>query len=174
MDELIQEREVIQTKLNSIFNYFYTNNINQSTKLIDEQGYPRSDLDLYTITNYRSQLSKLENDLKLINSKLSEHLLDHHSKYTQPSQPSNNPPSHLKPWSIIDNILRDSPSWSAGLQTNDKIIMFGPFTHLSQNSFSDIPGFIKGNNLSPIPVQVLRNDKTNLSLTIHPNGNSIG
>lgn len=174
MEDLIKHREAIQSRLNEIFDYFYENKITKSTNLVDNHGYPRSDLDLYTISNYRNELSRLENDMKTVNEKLSNHLLHHHSKYSTPSQPTANPPSHLQPWSVIDNILTGSSSFSAGLHTNDKIISFGPFTHVTQDNFNQLPQFIKSNGNSPIEVLILRNDNTHLRFTIHPNGSSLG
>lgn len=75
--------------------------------LIDEEGYPRSDVDVYQIRHIRSQISRRLNDHKLIMKELERQLHHLHSiKKNTSSTKTNLTPSQ----STLDNISSDKSS----------------------------------------------------------------
>lgn len=186
MSDLINKREDINNELNVIFNYFKDNNIKKSTPLLDQEGFPRNDLDIVTITEYRQRLAVLQNDLERVNQDIYK-FLEQQPKTAVSSD--RKPIKHSTPWSIVKAIKPSSIADNAGLLKDDLIIQFGPFSHLTLDNFEKLPGFIQENRgvrkhlLKEIPpIDTLQNDvrviilrdKQEISYTFNLNGNPLG
>ncbi|TIB67036.1 hypothetical protein E3Q24_04268 [Wallemia mellicola] len=170
MSDLINKREDINNELNIIFSYFKDNNIKKSTPLLDKEGFPRNDLDIVTITQYRQRLTVLQNDLERINQDIYK-FLEQQPKTAASSD--RKPIKHSTPWSIVKSIKPSSIADNAGLLKDDLIIQFGPFSHLTLDNFEKLPGFIQENRGNDVRVIILR-DNQEITYTFNLNGSPLG
>lgn len=147
--QLILERDNMESKLKTLVETLnsQTNGNGLLGSLVDSEGFPRTDVDVYNVRLLRVEIIRLQNDVKDITSKIEAHLYKVHAQAKLEgvvnqvpitSQPVllisndntvndnvNNEKTDTV-LAIIDGVSPDSPSYDAGLKRNDKIIMFGP------------------------------------------------
>jgi 26S proteasome non-ATPase regulatory subunit 9 len=140
-------------------------NVGMEGNLIDEQGYPRADIDIYQVRLTRQRMNCLNNDYKevidqierLLAVKLSSTASSENDKSQQKSQASHTN-EKLKPFLQVSNIAPGSPSDKAGFQNKDEIVQFGPF--LAGNAtLNEISEHVKTKMGKIILVKVLRTDE---------------
>lgn len=166
---LVQKKADIEDQLNE-FNEILIRekNIGMTGELIDKEGYPRSDIDIYKVRLARQQINRLRNDYNALLIEIEKELVNIHSKFKQEDKPgefveksiplSNEQIIEHKPFAKITQVDSNSPSAEAGLETNDEIIQFGPFTHLNtQKSLAEIGDHVRKSENKIILVKVQRN-----------------
>jgi 26S proteasome non-ATPase regulatory subunit 9 len=94
--------------------------------LVDAEGYPRADIDLYNVRLARQHINCLQNDYKMLMNDIENHLYSLHSEIRAKQEQPKNLIAH-KPFLRVTQIDSNSPSQEAGLQLNDEIMQFGPF-----------------------------------------------
>ena len=108
-------------------------NVGMKGNLIDAEGFPRNDIDIYKVRIARQQINCLQNDYKDLMVKLEEELNLVHSTFKEKSAQSNaenvSVSSNLRPFIKITHVDQESPSFEAGIRVDDEILQFGPFTH---------------------------------------------
>lgn len=63
---LISRKESLQTELDSQFAILKANNSTLQTPLVDSQGFPRADIDVYAVRHARVRIIELRNDLRAV------------------------------------------------------------------------------------------------------------
>lgn len=61
---LMSQKEIIEAELDTQFSILKANNADMTTPLVDREGFPRADLDLYAIRHARRRINELRNDYK--------------------------------------------------------------------------------------------------------------
>ena len=149
-------------------------NVGMSGNLVDREGYPRNDIDIYKVRIARQQINCLQNDYKLLMSKLEEHLASTHSTYKQKlGQTEVTSHNNLKPFIKITHVDPNSPSFEAGLKVDDEILQFGPFIYSNtEKSLAQIAQHVKEKKDKIILLNVRRGaedaSKTNVKIKLIP------
>jgi 26S proteasome non-ATPase regulatory subunit 9 len=130
--------------------------------LVDAEGFPRGDIDVYKTRLDRVKLIEWRNDLKALMKQIEVGLVEMHRQHRQTrSTPA---VEEERPFAYVKAIAPDSPAWEGGLRRNDRILSIGPIRTASR--LHDLPQFVhKG---QPLHVHISR-DNTLLALTIVPN-----
>jgi len=63
---LMSQKENIEAELDAQFSILKANNIDMTTPLVDREGFPRADVDLYAIRHARRRINELRNDYKAV------------------------------------------------------------------------------------------------------------
>lgn len=63
---LISRKESLQAELDSQFNILRANKSTLQTPLVDSQGFPRADIDVYAVRHARVRIIELQNDLRAV------------------------------------------------------------------------------------------------------------
>jgi 26S proteasome non-ATPase regulatory subunit 9 len=63
---LMSQKENIEAELDAQFSILKANNIDMTTPLVDREGFPRADVDLYAIRHARKRINELRNDYKAV------------------------------------------------------------------------------------------------------------
>ncbi|MPC58817.1 26S proteasome non-ATPase regulatory subunit 9 [Portunus trituberculatus] len=58
---LVQEKEKVEQTLKELWDVLKSNNVGLSESLIDSEGYPRSDIDVYQVRHARHQIKYKKN-----------------------------------------------------------------------------------------------------------------
>ncbi|KAF9920135.1 hypothetical protein FBU30_010063 [Linnemannia zychae] len=164
--------------------------------LIDQSGFPRSDIDIVAVRTARSNIVRFKNDLKALMLQIEEalhavhaealkekHKRDAEKKKEQelsgsaslPAQ-SSSIASHethqdkpLSPFARINAVAPDSPARDAGLVQGDKIVSFGPVDANTPNTLPTLSAHVQSHENRPIVVKVQRGDSPDLvSLVLVP------
>ncbi|SSD61754.1 uncharacterized protein SCODWIG_03515 [Saccharomycodes ludwigii] len=183
---------IANTTLNNYDNAIFPSKTNDymNAPLINRDGYPRDDVDIFTIRLLRQNCNMLKNDLT--------HLIDYihvemgkywegvdKKKGTSNSTITNNndnatfDPIQASPFCKITGVLKGSPSDQCGLQDNDLLCRIGAIDTLKYYSSHDkllgVSNYVKEHIDREIPVMIKRKQNgafINLELTLIPNSNN--
>lgn len=136
---LVARKDAIEKEIQEQQALLDANNSTMTTELVDNEGFPRGDIDVYTVRHARVRIIELRNDLKSVTDELAVALQD---VFNSP-EPGPNPaetsagspsePEALKPFARVDGVAPGSPANEAGLLREDLLLTFGG---LSAASFS--------------------------------------
>ncbi|CAH8523095.1 unnamed protein product [Schistosoma mattheei] len=176
-DGLVDEKNRIEKKLSELSEILRQNgNVGMDTPLVDDEGYPRSDIDVALIRITRNNIHCLNTDHKQIMLELESVLHEIHEYARQnPSKnvltdgnacSSENKLSDdqsaqivKKPFLKIDQISPNSIAEQADLKVGDRIVQFGSVSADNFNSLQDLSTVFR--NTSPgscIHMSIVRGD----------------
>ena len=148
--------------------------------VVDKEGYPRADIDLYNVMAKRNRLACINTDHKILMKRIEELLISIYAegsaaveKDIQRSIPRKIDPvasvkgEILVPFAKINEILDTSPAHEAGLMDGDLLISFGTVNSLCTSPLSYIPDIVKQNVGKAIELVVKRGD-TNINIQLTP------
>ncbi|KAH7099570.1 hypothetical protein BKA62DRAFT_709397 [Auriculariales sp. MPI-PUGE-AT-0066] len=166
---LISQRDDLRADLDAQYEILKANNCTGSEPLVDAAGFPRADVDIYSVRRARVRIIELRNDLTRVTDDIAKALegvfvAPVEGAATEPDQPS----TELQPFAKVDGVAPNSPAASAGLQRGDLIIKFGTLTAASfvGGSLAPLVEMVGANENRAIPLKVAReNSAVFLSLT---------
>jgi len=167
---LIQKKENVESEISTYLSILRSNNIDMSSPLVDVDGFPRSDIDIWAVRKARVRIIELRNDMKDIMNELGKALEDIYAKPTidssamsqvQQEQDIDTVQENMIPFARVDGVAPCSPAAEAGMQKEDLILKFGNLTKSSFNPPSA---------LTPLAWLVSQNENVSsvLSLQIQP------
>lgn len=152
-----------------------------SGPLIDTEGFPRSDIDVYHVKNQRRRLRELNTDHKDLMRKVEslmsriykieseqdqptvilEVTINDHSVSTE-NKLKNDERMSAMPLSmfLVDSIANDSPATVSGLKLHDEILQFGNISYITANFLIEVSNLVANSVGQTIPVMVKREGKT--------------
>jgi len=107
--------------------------------LVDEEGYPRADVDVIAARNDRHKLARLKSDYDALTDRIQAMLFELHASekagkekeepirtMQRKSEADSTPPQPTSgPFAVVEEVQADSPAAEAGLQAGDRILEFG-------------------------------------------------
>ena len=175
---LMVRKEGIEAELEAQFSILKSHNCTMQTPLVDEEGFPRADIDIWAVRHARVRIIELRNDLSAVMDDIMMGLQGVYNPAlaqntsTAPSEPAPNP-SGLFPFAKVDGVAPGSPAATAvrpfgtshmrlinevfqGLLRDDLILSFGSLT---RDSFSS-------NSLQPLASLVASQENVRLMVVI--------
>lgn len=184
-NELTKKREEIEKEIEENLQFLENpenKGVGMHGKLIDPEGFPRNDIDIFAIRTARHKVICLKNDYAEINKQIENYLHKIHSsapvirvkrdtqKKTNGSleEEEKNEKEVLKhaqknTFAIIEHMVENSPAAKAGLQIGDCIYQFGDIQKKSEIEpnavvLKNVADYVK-KKPSTIEVKLLRCDK---------------
>lgn len=111
---LVNQKSNIEAELESHISILKANNVTMQTPLVDVEGFPRADIDIYAVRGARVRIIELRNDLKAVVDAIGKALEGIYDPAIQRSSlidSSSNPP--LKPFAKVDGVAPGSPAAEA-------------------------------------------------------------
>ena len=150
------------------------------TSLIDKEGFPRGDIDLFNVKAKRQRLAVINTDHKALMSQIERVL--HMAHYEMPDVDEMR--STLRAtvvqaekvrefsvsstaFAIIDEILDTSPAKEAGLMNGDELLAFGKVTAQTSDALNAVPSVVRDAVNKRIPL-IIRRGENIISVTITP------
>ncbi|KAF4617731.1 hypothetical protein D9613_006124 [Agrocybe pediades] len=171
---LMVRKDNIEAELETHISILKANNADMQTPLVDAEGFPRADMDIYAVRGARVRIIELRNDLRDVIDAIGKALEGVFDPtlvvHDTPVQEAAAGP--LKPFAKVDGVAPGSPAADALLQRGDLLVKFG---RLDQNSIKNgslqpLAEIVAENEGRVIPIRVLRDDKIEfLSLTPRKN-----
>jgi 26S proteasome non-ATPase regulatory subunit 9 len=170
LKELERQRQALEDEAAAIVSELDGLGVGLKDALVDAEGYPRADLDLYRVRSQRGRHASIRTDHKALMKRI-EVLLpialaappEDARKTPPPSRsvkPPPAPPSNA-PWCSITEVRASSPAAEAGLRLGDLVVAFGAATSLDQ-----VKPFVLSNVGRPFAVWVERgNQRVKLEMT---------
>ena len=116
--QLVETRSNIEAELEAHFSILKANDVTMETPLIDREGFPRADVDIYAVRGARKRIIELRNDLKAIMEEMATAL---ESIYALPEangvggtgSTEDESQDEPKPFARVDGVAPNSPASDA-------------------------------------------------------------
>jgi 26S proteasome non-ATPase regulatory subunit 9 len=134
------------------------------TPLVDKEGFPRADIDIYAIRNAQAALVPLYNDLKVKMDEIHEALIAVHAQ-SKLEGPKETPKPEYIPFAKINGVAPDSPGSEGRLQRGDLVIQyhgfirFGEIDWKTQEPLKKIAAMLPDHEFKTIRVRVQRGEQ---------------
>jgi 26S proteasome non-ATPase regulatory subunit 9 len=187
-DNLLTQKELLEIEADAIFSELTSPGpkgepaAGLKDSMIDEEGFPRSDIDIYNVKNKRRRLAEVNTDHKALMKQIEEIV----PKLTQLKPAADKPtfrsslpeqveavnrpsssPSDLKPFAKLDEILADSPAFEAGIKESDELLAFGKVTEADPKAFASIAKLVGESVNKEIKLKIKRGNEV-LDLSLMP------
>lgn len=187
--QLIQEKDRIESEIREQTAILETNHVGMHEPLVDQDGFPRNDIDVFKVRHARHQIICLQNDHKNIMKRIERGLADVHAdllvsnvENQQVNVATTSSNGQMNGHSNGDNVRNDvnetcfatvgfvnngSPADMAGLCEYDEIIEFGSINHLNFRDMTQIMDLVGHSVNQRINVKIRRNNSV-LNVTVIP------
>ncbi|XP_015584998.1 26S proteasome non-ATPase regulatory subunit 9 [Cephus cinctus] len=174
--QLIKDKDKIEADLRALREILDSNHVGMNDPLVDNDGYPRQDIDVYQVRHARNRIIYLQNDHKALMKKIEEGLYEFHSYMrgqTDDSIPAATSSLQetilLDPFLRVNLVLPGSPAEIAGIQIEDLILEFGSIDAQNFKSLKDIADVVEHSRYKSVIVKIKRGiNTTTLSLIPRP------
>ncbi|XP_074154233.1 26S proteasome non-ATPase regulatory subunit 9 [Sminthopsis crassicaudata] len=174
VQELVRRKDEIEAQIKAYYDVLEDQKgVGMNEPLVDIEGYPRADVDVYQVRTARHNIICLQNDHKALMKQVEEALHQLHAKGKEkqardaaeaqnealsqgqgPSQgSSHNPP---QPFAKVNSISPGSPASNSGLQVDDEIVEFGSVNAHNFQNLQNIGMVVQHSEGHPLNVTVLR------------------
>ncbi|KAK2902062.1 26S proteasome non-ATPase regulatory subunit 9 isoform X1 [Channa argus] len=172
---LIKKKDEIEEQIKAYYDVLEDQGVGVEGPLVDAEGFPRADVNLYQIRTARHNISCLQNDHKSIMTEIEEALhklharekakREHHDAEMQQGAMEKQV-SLPSPFARVDAVTHGSPASGAGLRVGDELIEFGSVNTENFQNLQNIAAVVQHSEGKPLRVTVLREgQKTQMSLT---------
>ncbi|KJA16473.1 hypothetical protein HYPSUDRAFT_71316 [Hypholoma sublateritium FD-334 SS-4] len=168
---LMAQKDNIEAELESHVSILKANNVTMQTPLVDFEGFPRADIDIFAVRSARVRIIELRNDLKAVMDSIGKALegIYDPALFTHTDEAAS---ETLKPFSKVEAVAPGSPAAEASLQKGDLIVKFG---RLDQSSFKagslqPVAELVAENENRAITIRIIRSDQT-IFVTLTPRKN---
>lgn len=146
-----------------------------NTPLLDPEGFPRSDIDIWAVRKARVRIIELRNDLRDITDEIGKALEGVYAKPTASSSSGSGSSNQstqvqqqmdvaqeeeeLTPFARVNSVAPGGPAAEAGMQREDAILKFGNLVKSSfdpPSSLMPLAGLVSQNENKHIIIRVLR------------------
>ncbi|KAI8994136.1 hypothetical protein BD414DRAFT_457638 [Trametes punicea] len=135
---LMARKDAIEAEMEAQFSILQSNSVTMDTPLVDSEGFPRADIDIWAVRHARVRIIELRNDHKGLMDQIMlalQQVYDPsaHVQGTPAADSSKHDASEsaLQPFARVDGVAPNSPAAAAGLLREDLILSFGPLTKSS-------------------------------------------
>jgi len=175
---LITQKAAIEAEINGQISILKANNITLHSPLVDSDGFPRDDLDIYQVCHARVKIIELRNDLEAITNNIAKALQAVYDPYSPPILLSSSSDVELnssaeadtmEPFARVDSVAPGSPAADAGMQREDLVVEFGHLTSqlFASSSLQILAELVNVSENRELPIKVLRLDQR-ISLKLTP------
>ncbi|KAG6881224.1 hypothetical protein C0993_002307, partial [Termitomyces sp. T159_Od127] len=166
---LIEKKSSIEEQIEGQISILKANDSTMQTPLVDADGFPRADIDVYAVRSARVRIIELRNDLDAITNDIAKALETIYNPANVPKDlESGSSNAELRPFAKVNNVAPESPAAEAGLQRDDLILKFGSLDHYAcSSSLQPLAEVVSTNENKHIILKVLRSGQT-VHLTLIP------
>ncbi|XP_077015875.1 26S proteasome non-ATPase regulatory subunit 9 isoform X1 [Tamandua tetradactyla] len=170
IQELMRRKDEIEAQIKANYDVLESQKgVGMNEPLVDCEGYPRADVDLYQVRTARHNIVCLQNDHKAVMKQVEEALHQLHARDKEKQArdmaeahrealshglgPSLSPP---QAFAKVNSISAGSPASIAGLQVDDEIVEFGSVNTQNFQSLQNIGSVVQHSEGKPLNVTVIR------------------
>ncbi|CAI5650199.1 unnamed protein product [Oreochromis niloticus] len=171
---LIKKKDEIEEQIKAYYDVLQ-DGVGVEDSLVDAEGYPRADVNLYQIRTARHNISCLQNDHKAIMAEIEEalHKLHAREKAKREQDEAEAQEEAMEhqvtlppPFARVDAVTEGSPACGAGLRVGDELIEFGSVNTGNFQNLQNIASVVQHSEGKPLRVSVIRaGQKVQMSLT---------
>nr|XP_006640292.1 PREDICTED: 26S proteasome non-ATPase regulatory subunit 9 [Lepisosteus oculatus] len=173
---LVKKKDEIEEQIKAYYDVLEDQKgVGMDGPLVDVEGYPRADVDVFQVRTARHNISCLQNDHKAIMLEIEEALHQLHAREKakrawdeaeareEAMEQARSPP---QPFARVDAITPGSPASLAGLHVGDEIVEFGSVNSVNFQNLQNIAMVVQHSEGKPLSITVIRSGQTvHLGLT---------
>jgi 26S proteasome regulatory subunit N4 len=113
---LMQKKENIESEIQANISILEANSSTMTTPLVDNEGFPRADIDIWAVRTSRVRIIELRNDLKAVMDEIAkslERIYSVSSASNEPSEAASSGSVAQKPFARVDGVSPESPAAEA-------------------------------------------------------------
>ncbi|XP_052510686.1 26S proteasome non-ATPase regulatory subunit 9 [Budorcas taxicolor] len=170
IQELIRRKEEIEAQIKANYEVLESQKgIGMNEPLVDCEGYPRADVDLYQVRTARHNIVCLQNDHKAVMKQVEDALHQLHARDKEKqardlaeahrealSRDQSQGLSPAQAFAKVNSVSPGSPASTAGLQVDDEILEFGSVNTQNFQSLQNIGSVVQHSEGRPLNVTVMR------------------
>ncbi|XP_027709346.1 26S proteasome non-ATPase regulatory subunit 9 [Vombatus ursinus] len=170
VQELVRRKDEIEAQIKAYYEVLEDQKgVGMNEPLVDVEGYPRADVDVYQVRTARHNIICLQNDHKALMKQVEEALHQLHASgkekqardaaeaqneaLSQGQGLSHSPP---QPFAKVNSISPGSPASNSGLQVDDEIVEFGSVNAHNFQNLQNIGTVVQHSEGHPLNVVVFR------------------
>ncbi|KAM7018420.1 26S proteasome non-ATPase regulatory subunit 9 isoform 2-T2 [Tautogolabrus adspersus] len=171
---LVKKKDDIEEQIKAYYDVL-EDGVGVEGPLVDEEGFPRADVNLYQIRAARHDISCLQNDHKAIMVEIEDALHKLHAREKakreqDEAEAQGEAMEHQvtlpPPFARVDAVTQGSPACGAGLRVGDEVIEFGSVNTGNFQNLQNIASVVQHSEGKPLRVAVIRDgQKAQMSLT---------
>ncbi|CAD1470951.1 unnamed protein product [Heterotrigona itama] len=171
--QLMKDKDKIESDLEALKEILDINHVGMEDSLVDCEGYPRNDIDVYQVRHVRHKIICLRNDHKALMNKIEEGLHKVHAlarNQTESPSPTTTVIQdnvQLDPFLKVNLVSPGSPADIAGIQVDDLILEFGSIDCRNFKSLKDIGTLVQNSRYKTINIKLKRGSNI-IALTLIP------
>ncbi|XP_054011234.1 26S proteasome non-ATPase regulatory subunit 9 [Hylaeus anthracinus] len=170
--QLMKDKDKIESELKALKEILDANRVGMDENLVDSEGYPRQDIDVFQVRHARHKIICLRNDHTALMNKIEEglhkvHALAGNERSVAAATSSIQDSLQLEPFLRVNLVTHGSPAELAGIQVEDLILKFGGIDYRNFKSLKDIGSLVTSSENMPIEIKVKRGSNI-VSLTLVP------
>ncbi|KAI0365735.1 hypothetical protein BV20DRAFT_1027655 [Pilatotrama ljubarskyi] len=174
---LVARKDAIEAEMEAQFSILQSNAVTMDTPLVDPEGFPRADIDVWAVRHARVRIIELRNDHKALMDKIMVALQEVYDPTAQSQPPSTSDSSENsasesgpQPFARVDGVAPGSPAATAGLLREDLILSFGPLTKSSfaTSSLQPLAELVAAQENQELIIEVLRSNDQRMRLAFVP------
>lgn len=172
--DLIAKKDNIEQELRDLEERLVESGIGMQEPLVDNAGFPRSEIDVHSVRTDRNLVIRLRNDHKAVMADIERILHDIHQAkrdqqetITTTTNKVQDPIETPVAFAIVNAVAPDSPAYSAGLRRNDRICKFGHLDVSNNQGLLALNGLVGQSENQAVPVTLLR-DGQSINVVVTP------
>ena len=155
-------------------------NVGMEGKLVDQEGYPRNDIDVSKVRLARQKIICLSNDHKAIMTKIEEILISLHAQQANNAEEAESSSVGTsgsgvhpmdqdlpEPFAKVEFVNIGSPAQDAGIRAGDLVVEFGTQNNSNFKSLMDIGQLVTNSQNKNVRIKLIRNHQM-ITLTLVP------
>ncbi|XP_054851701.1 26S proteasome non-ATPase regulatory subunit 9 [Eublepharis macularius] len=176
VQQLLKKKDEIEAQIKAYYEVLEDQRgIGMNEPLVDVEGYPRADVDIYQVRTARHNIACLQNDHKALMREVEQALHQLHAREKEKrekdeaearAEARNRSQALPLPFARVSAITPGSPASMSGLQVDDEIVEFGSVNTHNFQSLQNIATVVQHSEGKPLSVAVIRGgERMRLGLT---------
>jgi len=158
--ELMKQKEDLEEEIKALNQVLESQNVGMEEPLVDDEGFPRADIDVYQVRHARHNIRTKGNDLINLVANIEKGLHSLHAQARDSCEGglvSNNRPSLPNiPFARVLVVLEGSPAETAGIKQGDLVTKFGSVVKDNFESLKNIADIGESSKGRTVEVVVIR------------------
>jgi len=176
---LMARKDALEAELEAQGSILKANNTDMRQPLVDREGFPRDDLDVWAVRHARVRIIELRNDLATLMDEIADTLAAVYPRSPPPPMEGEggaggaattsaaegegtSTSAELLPFARVNGVAPGSPAADAGMQRDDLVVKFGGLRH-PQPNLQALAAVVAENENKAISVLVRRSGTEGLT-----------
>ncbi|NXQ43300.1 PSMD9 ATPase, partial [Catharus fuscescens] len=166
VQQLVRRKDEIEAQIKACYELLEgQKGVGMHEPLVDAEGFPRADIDVYQVRTARHNIICLQNDHKAVMKEVEEALHKLHAREKEKhakdeaeamAEAMRQNQSLPQPFAKVNAVTPGSPASVSGLQVDDEIVEFGSVNANNFQNLQNIATVVQHSEGRPLSVTVIR------------------